>query len=312
MKPKKHYDRFSTAPVLNARGAPIVALMADRQPRILKALAEHNQLSADDILALVGGNKRALYDTLRVLKAEPNEYIRIVPEQVRARNLRGQLCYQLTPGGVRWLKEHGHNAAPPKRSYSLSHDAFASHAMASIRAGIAAQTNARFVGPEEIQQHPRFLEAAKTGSGKWTIPHPRKRRIYPDSPLCAIQLLIESRKLYRFFLLEADNGTSDKGETIWPSDPDAYNGTSLYEKLEAYVPFTNEEAFAKKWGIPNLCVLFVFRDASRMKRTMEKFASIGGSPSILFQLADASAAPGYLFTRAWTRVGYDSLFLNQP
>ena len=312
MKAPKHYDRFSTAPVLNARGEPIVALMVDRQPLILKALADHNQLSADDVLALVGGNKRGLYDTLRVLKAEPNEYIRIVPEQVRARNLRGQLCYQLAPNGVRWLKEHGHNAAPPKRCYSLSHDAFASHAMASIRAGIAQQTNARFIGPEEIQQHPRFPTAAKTNSGKWSIPHPRKRSIHPDSPLCAIQLLIGSRKLYRFFLLEADNGASGKGETIWPSDPGAYDGSSLYEKLEAYVPFTNEETFAKKWGIPNLCVLFVFRDASRMKRTMEKFASIGGSPFILFQLADASAAPGYLFTRAWTRVGYDSLFLNQP
>jgi hypothetical protein len=39
-----------------------------------------------------------------------------------------------------------------------------------------------------------------------------------------------------------------QGETIWPNDPDAYEGTSLYEKLEAYVPFTHEEIFAKKWG----------------------------------------------------------------
>ena len=65
-------------------------------------------------------------------------------------------------------------------------------------------------------------------------------------------------------------------------------------------------------GIPNLYVLFVFRDASRMKRTMEKFGSLGGSRFILFQLADTTAAPGYLFTRAWSRVGYNSLFLNQP
>ena len=312
MKALKHYDRFSSAPVLNVSGKPIVALMVDRQPRILKALAEHNQLTADDILALVGGNKRALYDTLRVLKAEPNEYVRIVPEQVRARNLRGPLCYQLAPAGVRWLREHGHNAAPPKRSYSLSHDAFAAHAMASIRAGIAHQSNARFVSAEEIQQHPKFPAAAKIGAGSWSIPHPRKRWINPDSPLSAIELLIGERKLYRFFLLEADNGTSEKGETIWPNDPESYEGTSLFEKLEAYVPFTSEEIFTKKWGIPNLCVLFVFRDASRMKRTMDKFGSIGGSPVILFQLADATAAAGYLFTRPWASVGYDSLFLNQP
>jgi hypothetical protein len=312
MKVRKHYDRFSTAPVLNARGEPIVALMADRQPHILRALADHNQLTADDILVLVGGNKRSLYDSLRVLKAEPNEYIRVVPEQVRARNLRGQLCYQLAPRGVRWLKEHGHNADPPKRSYSLSHDAFASHAMASIAAGIAQQPSVRFINAEEIQKHPKFPPATKTKVGKWTIPHPRKNRIRADSPLWAVELAAAERKLYRFFLLEADNGTSEKGETIWPDDPDSYEGSSLFEKLEAYVPFIDAEAFSEKWGIPNLYVLFVFRDASRMKRTMDKFASIGGSPFILFQLADASAAPGYLFTRAWTRVGYDSLFLNQP
>src|SRR5579862_5439554 len=117
MQARKHYDRFSTAPVLNAQGKPIIAQMIDRQPHILKALADHNQLTADDILVVVGGNKRSLYDTLRVLKAEPNEFIRIVPEQVRAKNLRGQLCYQLAPKGVRWLKERGQNAAPPRRSY---------------------------------------------------------------------------------------------------------------------------------------------------------------------------------------------------
>ncbi len=312
MKARKHYDRFSTAPVLNARGEPIVALLVDRQPHVLKALADHNQLTADDILAVVGGNRRSLYDSLRVLKAEPNEYIRIVPEQIRTRNLRGQLCYQLAPKGVRWLNEHGHNAEPPKRSYSLAHDAFASHAMASIRAGIGLQGNARFISPEEIQQHPRFPAEGKTSSGKWAIPHPRKRWIHADSPLWAIQIQIENRKLYRFFLLEADNGTSEKGETIWPNDPDAYAGTSLYEKLEAYVPFINEEAFVAKWGVPNLYVLFVFRDAVRMKRTVQKFASFGGSRFILFQLANTTAVPGYLFTRAWTRVGYDSLSLNQP
>lgn len=312
MKARKHYDRFSTAPVLNVRGEPINALLVDRQPHILKALADHNQLSADDILVIVGGNKRSLYDTLRVLKAEPNEFIRIVPEQVRARNLRGQLCYQLAPKGVRWLKEQGHNVAPPKRSYSLSHDAFASHAMASIAAGIAQQANARFVRSEEIQQHPRFPPAMKSSAGTWTIPHPRKRWIQADSPLWAIELTVGERKLYRFLLLEADNGTSDKGETIWPDHPETYDGSSLYEKLEAYVPFIDAGGFQDKWGIPNLHVLFVFRDAGRLKRTMEKFASLGGSRSILFQLADPTAPPGYLFNRACERVEFEPLFLNQP
>jgi hypothetical protein len=152
----------------------------------------------------------------------------------------------------------------------------------------------------------------RDSAGAWTIPHPRKRKIVADSPLWAIELSADERKLYRFCLLEADNGTSDKGETIWPDDPETYDGSSLYEKLEAYVPFINEEAFCQRWGIPNLYVLFVFRDGGRMKRTMERFGSIGGSHFILFQLADPSAIPGYLFARPWARVGLDPLFLNQP
>ena len=145
-----------------------------------------------------------------------------------------------------------------------------------------------------------------------TVPHPRKRSIYADSPLSAIELVTGEHKVYRFFLLEADNGTIEKGETIWPSDPDTYDGTSLYEKLEAYMPLINDAAYVGKWGIPNLYVLFVFRNAGRMKRTMEKFGSLGGSRFILFQLADATGAPGYLFTRPWARVGFDSLFFNEP
>src|SRR5665213_3670279 len=183
MKARKHYDRFSSAPVLNARGEPTIALMVDRQPHILKALTDHNQLTAHDILVIVGGNQRSLYDTLRVLKAEPNEYIRIVPEQVRAKNVRGELCYQLAPKGVRWLKEHGHNAGPPKRSYSLSHDAFASHAMASIAAGVARQANAYFISAEEIQKHPKFPSGTENQEGRWKIPHPRKHYLCPDSHL---------------------------------------------------------------------------------------------------------------------------------
>lgn len=184
--------------------------------------------------------------------------------------------------------------------------------MASITTGIIHHGNARFIRAEEIQQHPKFPPAMKNGARTWTVPHPRKRRIQADSPLWGIELTTGERKLYRFFLLEADNGTSDNGETIWPEHPEMYDGSSLYEKLEAYVPFINGNGFRDIWGIPNLYVLFVFRDAGRMKRTMEKFESLGGSRFILFQPADPAAPPDYLFARPWERVGFEPLFLNQP
>ena len=41
MDAQKNRDRFSTEPRLNKRGRPIVAQMIDRQPAVLRALAEH-------------------------------------------------------------------------------------------------------------------------------------------------------------------------------------------------------------------------------------------------------------------------------
>src|SRR5205807_2695749 len=105
----------------------------------------------------------------------------------------------------------------------------------------------RLADADELQRHPRFPSASKESAGKWSIPHPRKHNIRADSALSAIQISEGERKLFRFFLLEADNGTSEKGETIWPEHPDAYTGTSLYEKFEAYTAFINERGFEKKW-----------------------------------------------------------------
>src|SRR5580700_5057578 len=100
----KHRDRFSTKARLNSRGQPIVALMVDRQPAILRALADHNTLTIYDLHAIVGGNLRALRRSVDTLKNHPNEYIRLLPEQVRAHNVRQNLCYQLAPKGVDWLQ----------------------------------------------------------------------------------------------------------------------------------------------------------------------------------------------------------------
>ena len=54
MDAQKNRDRFSIDPRLNKRGRPIIAQMVDRQPAVLRALAEHIQLQ---IVGSVSGNQ---------------------------------------------------------------------------------------------------------------------------------------------------------------------------------------------------------------------------------------------------------------
>lgn len=110
-----HRDRFSIEPRLNKKGRPIVAQIIHRAPGILRALSEHGTLDVYDIHAIVGGNLREFRRTIDTLKNKPNEYIRIIPEQLRTRNLRENLYYQLGPKGVEWLQGNGEHAQQPKR-----------------------------------------------------------------------------------------------------------------------------------------------------------------------------------------------------
>lgn len=299
MDAQKNYDRYSNAPILNKKGVPTVASMVDRQPAILRALAEHNTLTIYDLHAIVGGNLRALRQTVAILKAKPNEYIRILPEQVRTRTLRQPIYYQLAPRGVEWLNANGTATSYPKRVYNIAHTGLVSHIVASIHAGVAQTPHARIITWEEIQAHPKFPKKA-----------PTKDDVRPDTHPCRIELLKDGVPTWRTLVIEADNGT----ETIKPTKPATYTGNSLYGKFEAYLEFMRNEEFKKRYGVSNYYVLFVFTSRSRMDNAMKLLATMGTNRFILFQQSyqDPEAPPGYIFTSACQRVGYPPLFLSQP
>jgi hypothetical protein len=309
MDAAKNRDRFSTAPRLNKRGQPIAALMVDRQPHVLRTLAEHGTLNVYDIHTIVGGNLRSLRATIDILKSKPNEYIRIIPEQLRTRNLRENLYYQLAPRGVEWLNANGQRAQQPRRVYNLGHTGLVSHIMASLSAGIAQHDGSRFVSWDEMQTHPKFPKKTLEAKDKTAIPHP-KGSIRPDTHPFGIELLKDGKKVYRFFVVEADNGT----ETIKPSRPDEYTGNSIYAKFEAYLDFVEHKGFHTYYGLPNYFVLFVFSNTARLEHAKELLASMtrAGSRYVLFQLANHENPPGYIFTTPCERVGHPSLRLNQP
>lgn len=284
--------------------------MTDREPAILKALAEHGTLTAYDIHAIVGGNFRALRRTIDALKNRPNEYIRILPELLRARNLRQNLYYQLAPRGVEWLTAHGERATEPRRVYNIAHTGLVSHIMASLTAGIAQQPGVRIVSWDEMQAHPKFPPETITAADNTSILHPTKGHIRPDTHPIGIEQPKEGKLVYRFLVVEADNGT----ETIKPSKPSEYTGNSIYAKFEAYLDFIESKGFHARYGLPNYSVLFVFTNRHRLDNAKNVLASMrpGGSRNILFQLSNPNAQPGYIFTTPCERVGYDPLKLNQP
>ena len=303
----KRRDRYDKKPALNKRGLPKRAYMTPRQQIVLRALAEHSTLTIYDLHAILSGSLHALRRSVRRLKDEPNEYIRVLPEQQRNPSYRENLYYQLAPRGVEWLTANGHKAEQPRRVYNLGHTGLVSHIMASITAGVAAHPNTRLVSWDEMQTHPKF--PAETGKmlDKTAIPH-GNAFIRPDTHPFGIELLKDGRKAYRFFVIEADNGT----ETIYPRKPREYKGNSIYAKFEAYRDFIESKGFHTRYGLPNYFPLFVFTNPQRLANAMTLLGSMGASKFILFQLANRDAPPGYIFTSACERVGYPPFYLNQP
>ena len=295
----KRRDRYDTAPTLNKRGQPVRAYMTPRQRQILHHLADQSPLSIYDIHAVVGGNLRALRETVRRLKDEPTGFIRILPEQQRNPTYRENLLYELAPRGVEWLNANGKLAFQPRRVYNKSHANLVSHIVTSIRAGIAQTPGARLITWDEIKAHPKFPKHSEAHD-----------KVRPDTHPFRIELIKNGVPTWRTLVIEADNGT----ETIKPTRPEKYTGNSIYAKFEAYFEFMRNEEFKARYGVSNYYVLFVFNSRSRLDNAKALLASMGGSRFILFQQSyqDPQAPPGYVFTSVCERAGHPPLYLNQP
>jgi hypothetical protein len=301
----KHRDRYNNEPELNKYGQPIVAYMTARQQRFLRLLADRGTLTINDLHDLLGGGRRGVYDTARRLRDKGNEYIRVLPEVARARNLRQPLVFQLAPRGVEWLNANGRLTEQPRRVYNLGHTNLVSHIMASITAGIAQQPGARLIPWDEIQRHQKFPKETLTAKDNTAIPH-EKGSIRPDTHPFGIEVQKDGKPKFIFLVVEADNGT----ETIYPTKPRDYKGNSIYAKFEAYLAFVRSKGFHERYGLPHYFVLFVFTNPQRLTNAMALLGSMGGSRNILFQLQKPDAAPGYIFTTPSERVGYEPLTLS--
>src|SRR5208337_1507075 len=115
MNGTKRISRFGSDPVLNDERKPIVALINDRRANLLSFLGRNRYATFDDIHAYLKGDQTALRYTIRVLKAKPNNYIKVCDQHVEERNLRRKIAYELDRNGIAYLSKNG--ALIAKRRY---------------------------------------------------------------------------------------------------------------------------------------------------------------------------------------------------
>jgi len=311
----KRISRFGNDPVVNDEGKPVIALMTDRRERLLSFLERNRYATFDDMHAYLKGDPTALRYTIRVLKAKPNGYIKVCDQHVEERNLRRKIVYELDKNGIAYLSRNG--ALIPERRYArnFTHAALASHATASIEAGVAAAPNARLISWAEILQSESMPAATKKADHPNGIPacyhvdgEVFEKTVYADSRPFGIELTTDGRRKFRFFPgIEADTGTE-------PITTTNFKRTSIFAKFMAYLTVERDETYRSHFGFPIFFVPFVTPDATRIKSMMaelDRMTHGRGSRILLFKAVRDDAPPGYLFTEGWERVGYGAISFSK-
>ncbi|MGP8261422.1 MAG: hypothetical protein ACLQMV_01060, partial [Rhodoblastus sp.] len=180
---------------MNGAGKAVQAVMTERQTQLLSFLERNRYATFDDIHAYLSGDPTALRYTIRVLKAKPNCYIKVCDQHAEERNLRRKIAYELDKRGIDFLRESG--KLIPDRRYvrNFTHAALASHATASVEAGISAAPYARLITWAEIlasqsqpaatkrMEHPAGMPIAYEIDGVV-----REKTVRADSPPFGIEL----------------------------------------------------------------------------------------------------------------------------
>jgi len=315
MQSVKRISRFGSDPVLNGDGKPVQAVMTERQTQLLGFLERHRYATFVDIHAYLKGDPTALRYSIRVLKAKPNCYIKVCDQHAEERNLRRKLAYELDKRGIEYLRESG--KLIPDRRYvrNFTHAALASHATASIEAGISSAPHARLITWAEILSSQNMPAATKRMEHPAGMPIAyeidgvvREKTVRADSAPFGIVLTFDERKKFRFFPgIEADTGT----EPIAVSN---FERTSIFSKFKAYLAIEANETYRTHFGFPIFFVPFVTTSAARMRSMMDELHRITGglgSKMLIFKVASPESAPGYLFGEPWERVGYDPIILSK-
>jgi hypothetical protein len=235
--------------------------------------------------------------------------------------------YELSPLGEQVLIDHGLVRADSPllhrgRGHGMlfQHELMISDILASLRIGIKARSDLRFVSWQEIlDEAPETTQRLKepfdlpvtvthTFQGRT---HTSYKALQPDA-LFGIEHNGTSRH-HRFFALEADRDS----EPVYRSTLDQ---TSWLRKLLQYLELFRTKAYRSHLDIPNLMLLVVTTDEAHTRHIMaflSKLTEGKGHPHILFRsmpsqasLEKAPPPTPFILNTAWQRVGYPEFFID--
>jgi hypothetical protein len=313
METIKRSSRYGRSNVIGATGRPIVPIMTERQKELLRFLERNRYATFNDMHAFLRGDAKALRRNIRIMKAESIGYIRVSEQDEYERNWRRAIHYELDKQGIAYLNRTGVIVTDRRYTRNFTHAALASHATASIEAGIAAAPNARLISWADILQSESMPAFAKRGEHPNGIPaiyciegEIFNKTVFADSRPFGIELAKDDRRKFRFFPgIEADTGTE-------PITTANFKRSSIFSKFMAYLTIESEETYRKHFGFPIFFVPFLTSDETRMRSMMAELERVTrgqGSKTIIFKVARADGSPGYLFTEPWQRVGYGEIIL---
>lgn len=305
--------------------------LTQRDIEIFLLLYRHRYLRSTHFPALLDGkSKRRFIERLGHLYHEGG-YIERPPQQWQAINARYMpAVYELGELGERVLRERGllDGESPllhrgRGNGFYFHHELMVCDIIASIEIGIRQNSSVRFISWQEILA--KAPEATRRSGSPFAIPvsishtfsgkrHSAGTPLIPDA-LFGIEYLVDDKKSYRFFALEADRANEPLTRTNLTQ-------TSYLRKIIQYRAIATNRIYQPHWGVPNLFVLTVTTSEQRTKSIIELVEHLtngNGSTHFLFKtmpsLASLEKAPlptPFMLAAPWQRAGHPEFRIDQP
>ena len=283
-------------------------LLTPRDLAIFKALAQYRYLRSTYLHAFVGGQSTKRF-TERLGDLFHEGYVDRPDAQWRLADcLHQPVLYELGRKAANILEDHidireqRRILLGPASHRQFEHSVMLCDIVASIELAARASSMLRFIPMTEIVA--KAPDKASVARLRLPIRKGEHECLVPDA-LFGLVYISDGRPSYRFFALEADRGSM-------PIRRAAPRGTSLAGKFIAYQKFLAEENHKRLIGVPNLLVLLVTTNVTRVESLMKmspsetRFLYKAIEPKALFVPA------AQLLLDPWDRVGSPSFRINLP
>lgn len=281
-------------------------------------LHRHGPLPTSYLLAF---SRHLGSDTARALKRlgdlfHEGAYLTRPHQQFDTMDARfNQLVYDLDERAITALhRAGGYSEFAPRPHGPWKHRCMVACITASLELGVDATPHFGF-----IPQH-RILERAGVGLRVPTMfeDPARNRReqrdLVPDG-ICGVEYRQDSRRSFRFFLIEADRHTE-------PTRSKNTDRKSIQRSILQYREFVGRGLYKARFNLTsNMSVLTVTTNQTHMQHMIDvvrEIAPSGKNSFLWFQTAPAFARPftppepiGHLFIGKWQRAGHSPAYVDR-